>query len=85
VDRLGRDAAYADALLAQCEANGVSVRALDGGTHVRRDDLAAVLAAPQAPDPAVAAMAEQRKLFQAMLRAVVGERGDPIAPQPRNS
>ncbi len=32
VDRLGRDAAYADALLAQCEANGVSVRALDGGT-----------------------------------------------------
>lgn len=32
VDRLGRDAAYTDALLAQCEANGVSVRALDGGT-----------------------------------------------------
>lgn len=31
VDRLGRDAAYTDALLAQCEANGVSVRALDGG------------------------------------------------------
>jgi len=31
VDRLGRDAAYADALLAQCEAAGVVVRALDGG------------------------------------------------------
>jgi site-specific DNA recombinase len=31
VDRLGRDAAYADALLAQCEANRVTVRALDGG------------------------------------------------------
>lgn len=31
VDRLGRDAAYSDALLAQCEANGVTVRALDGG------------------------------------------------------
>jgi site-specific DNA recombinase len=31
VDRLGRDAAYTDALLAQCEANRVSVRALDGG------------------------------------------------------
>ena len=31
VDRLGRDAAYADALLAQCEAAGVAVRALDGG------------------------------------------------------
>ena len=31
VDRLGRDAAYADALLAQCEAAGVTVRALDGG------------------------------------------------------
>jgi DNA invertase Pin-like site-specific DNA recombinase len=32
VDRLGRDAAYTDALLAQCEAKGVAVRALDGGT-----------------------------------------------------
>jgi DNA invertase Pin-like site-specific DNA recombinase len=32
VDRLGRDAAYTDALLAQCEQQGVSVRALDGGT-----------------------------------------------------
>lgn len=32
VDRLGRDAAYTDALLAQCEASGVTVRALDGGT-----------------------------------------------------
>jgi site-specific DNA recombinase len=32
VDRLGRDAAYTDALLAQCEANNVQVRALDGGT-----------------------------------------------------
>ena len=32
VDRLGRDAAYTDALLAQCEAAGVTVRALDGGT-----------------------------------------------------
>ena len=32
VDRLGRDAAYTDALLAQCEAHSVSVRALDGGT-----------------------------------------------------
>ena len=31
VDRLGRDAAYTDALLAQCEAHGVAVRALDGG------------------------------------------------------
>ena len=31
VDRLGRDAAYTDALLAQCEAQGVAVRALDGG------------------------------------------------------
>lgn len=31
VDRLGRDAAYTDALLAQCEANRVTVRALDGG------------------------------------------------------
>lgn len=31
VDRLGRDAAYADALLAQCEANNVTVRSLDGG------------------------------------------------------
>jgi DNA invertase Pin-like site-specific DNA recombinase len=31
VDRLGRDAAYTDALLAQCEARGVTVRALDGG------------------------------------------------------
>lgn len=31
VDRLGRDAAYTDALLAQCEQRGVSVRALDGG------------------------------------------------------
>jgi site-specific DNA recombinase len=31
VDRLGRDAAYADALLAQCEANHVSIQALDGG------------------------------------------------------
>ena len=31
VDRLGRDAAYADALLGQCEAKGVRVRALDGG------------------------------------------------------
>jgi site-specific DNA recombinase len=31
VDRLGRDAAYTDALLAQCEAHGVTVRALDGG------------------------------------------------------
>ena len=31
VDRLGRDAAYTDALLAQCEAAGVTVRALDGG------------------------------------------------------
>lgn len=31
VDRLGRDAAYTDALLAQCEQQGVSVRALDGG------------------------------------------------------
>jgi site-specific DNA recombinase len=31
VDRLGRDAAYADALLAQCEANDVSIQALDGG------------------------------------------------------
>jgi DNA invertase Pin-like site-specific DNA recombinase len=31
LDRLGRDAAYADALLAQCEAAGVAVRALDGG------------------------------------------------------
>jgi site-specific DNA recombinase len=28
VDRLGRDAAYTDALLAQCEANNVQVRAL---------------------------------------------------------
>jgi site-specific DNA recombinase len=32
VDRLGRDAAYTDALLAQCEANGVQIRSLDGGT-----------------------------------------------------
>ena len=32
VDRLGRDAAYTDALLAQCEEHGVTVRALDGGT-----------------------------------------------------
>jgi hypothetical protein len=31
VDRLGRDAAYTDALLAQCEQQGVTVRALDGG------------------------------------------------------
>lgn len=31
VDRLGRDAAYTDALLAQCEQRGVAVRALDGG------------------------------------------------------
>jgi DNA invertase Pin-like site-specific DNA recombinase len=31
VDRLGRDAAYTDALLAQCEQHGVTVRALDGG------------------------------------------------------
>ena len=31
VDRLGRDAAYTDALLAQCEAQSVAVRALDGG------------------------------------------------------
>ena len=31
VDRLGRDAAYTDALLAQCEELGVAVRALDGG------------------------------------------------------
>lgn len=31
VDRLGRDAAYTDALLAQCEQQGVIVRALDGG------------------------------------------------------
>jgi DNA invertase Pin-like site-specific DNA recombinase len=31
VDRLGRDAAYTDALLAQCEAKNVTVRALDGG------------------------------------------------------
>jgi DNA invertase Pin-like site-specific DNA recombinase len=31
VDRLGRDAAFTDALLAQCEAQGVTVRALDGG------------------------------------------------------
>lgn len=31
IDRLGRDAAYTDALLAQCEAKGVAVRALDGG------------------------------------------------------
>jgi site-specific DNA recombinase len=31
VDRLGRDAAYTDALLAQCEQQGVAVRALDGG------------------------------------------------------
>ena len=32
VDRLGRDAAYTDALLAQCEAAGVQIRSLDGGT-----------------------------------------------------
>jgi DNA invertase Pin-like site-specific DNA recombinase len=32
VDRLGRDAAYTDALLAQCEAHAVVVRALDGGS-----------------------------------------------------
>jgi site-specific DNA recombinase len=31
VDRLGRDAAYTDALLAQCEQQNVAVRALDGG------------------------------------------------------
>jgi DNA invertase Pin-like site-specific DNA recombinase len=31
VDRLGRDAAYTDTLLTQCEAQGVTVRALDGG------------------------------------------------------
>jgi site-specific DNA recombinase len=31
VDRLGRDAAYADTLLADCEARGVKVRSLDGG------------------------------------------------------
>jgi len=31
VDRLWRDAAYTDALLAQCEELGVAVRALDGG------------------------------------------------------
>jgi site-specific DNA recombinase len=31
VDRLGRDAAFTDALLAQCEAAGVAIRALDGG------------------------------------------------------
>lgn len=31
VDRLGRNAAFADALLAQCEAAGVTIRALDGG------------------------------------------------------
>ena len=31
VDRLGRDAAFTDALLAQCETAGVKVRALDGG------------------------------------------------------
>jgi DNA invertase Pin-like site-specific DNA recombinase len=31
VDRLGRDAAYTDSLLAQCEQQGVLVRALDGG------------------------------------------------------
>ena len=31
VDRLGRNAAFADALLAQCEAHGVTIRALDGG------------------------------------------------------
>ena len=32
VDRLGRDAGFTDALLAQCEANQVQIRALDGGT-----------------------------------------------------
>ena len=32
VDRLGRDAGFTDALLAQCEANAVTIRALDGGT-----------------------------------------------------
>jgi site-specific DNA recombinase len=32
VDRLGRDAGFTDALLAQCEANGVQIRSLDGGT-----------------------------------------------------
>ena len=31
VDRLGRDAGYADQLLALCQDNGVQVRALDGG------------------------------------------------------
>lgn len=31
IDRLGRNAAFADALLAHCEASGVKVRALDGG------------------------------------------------------
>jgi DNA invertase Pin-like site-specific DNA recombinase len=31
IDRLGRDAAYADALLATCQARDVTVRALDGG------------------------------------------------------
>lgn len=31
VDRLGRHAAHADTLLALCEAQGVAVRALDGG------------------------------------------------------
>lgn len=32
IDRLGRIASYADALLAECGAHGVSVRALVGGT-----------------------------------------------------
>lgn len=31
LDRLGRDAAYADALLAECSSRGVTVRALVGG------------------------------------------------------
>lgn len=32
LDRLGRDATFADALLAECGTNGVTVRALVGGT-----------------------------------------------------
>lgn len=32
LDRLGRDATFADALLAECSAHGVTVRALVGGT-----------------------------------------------------
>ena len=31
VDRLGRDAAYADQLIAMCSMHGVKIRALDGG------------------------------------------------------